>query len=129
MPVKKKKKAGLAVVSHTGKGEDLRISLERLTEGERVAQKAAHILARREYGRRALVGMLCHTSHNHDRTKTNVTVFIAGCGGCGVSVGAGGADCGGGGAGGGAGGVSGVVGGVLWHGLSRDCRKRLLGLT
>ena len=76
MPVKTKKTAGLAVVSHTGKGEDLRISLDRLTEGERVAQKAAHLLARREYGRRALVGMLCHTSHNHNNTKTNVTVFI-----------------------------------------------------
>ena len=76
MPVKTKKTAGLAVVSHTGKGEDLRISLDRLTEGERVAQRAAHLLARREYGRRALVGMLCHTSHNKDHTKTNVTVFI-----------------------------------------------------
>lgn len=76
MPIKTKKKAGLAVVSHTGKGEELRISLDRLADGERVAQKAAHILARREYGRRALVGMLCHTSHNRDRTKTNVTVFI-----------------------------------------------------
>lgn len=76
MPVKKSKGAGVAIVSHTGKGKDLHISLDRLTEGERVAQKAAHILARREYGRRALVGMLCHTSHNHDRTKTNVTVFI-----------------------------------------------------
>ena len=72
----KKKTARLALVSHTGKGKDLRISLDILTEGERVAQRAAHLLARREYGRRALIGMLCHTSHNYDRTKTNVTVFI-----------------------------------------------------
>jgi len=38
---------------------------------------------------------------------------------------------GGGGCGGGCvGGVSvGAVGGVLWYGLGRDCRKRLLGLT
>lgn len=76
MSVKKKKKAGLAVVSHTGKGKDLRISLDRLREGERVVQRAARILAKREYGIRAITGMLCHTSHNHDRTKTNVTVFI-----------------------------------------------------
>jgi hypothetical protein len=69
MPAKTKKKTTrLAIVSHTGKGEDLRILLDGLTDGERVAQKAAHLLARHEYGRRALVGMLCHTSHNKDRS-------------------------------------------------------------